>query len=174
MGAGGMQPARVGGVGASGGRRSGSRGVVIAVCSDCRVMSCRCVGERARGAGRGGGFSRVRCATGVYQRGECGRRCQGLVVCWGVSAAGRSQEECRRGTGARRGVMNWNDSGGGGTFSRDRRGLLSPALVLANLPTFRLVGLLGSWWVVVRVLRSVSRKEGGERGRGEIRRRAQG
>ena len=27
-----------------------------------------------------GGFSRARCATGVYQRGECGRRCQGLVV----------------------------------------------------------------------------------------------
>ena len=70
--------------GASGGRRSGSRGVVIAVCSDCRVMSCRCVGERARGGGQGwGGVSRARCATGVYQRGECGRRCQGLVVCWG-------------------------------------------------------------------------------------------
>ena len=87
----------------------------------------------------------------------------GLGGLQGVGAAGRSQEECRRGAGARRGVMNWNDSGGGGTFSRDRRGLLSPALVLANLPTFRLVGLLGSWWVVVRVLRSVSRKEGGER-----------
>ena len=38
-----------------------------------------------------------------------------------------------------------------------------PTCQLANLPTFRLVGLLGSWWVVVRVLRSVSRKEGGER-----------
>lgn len=63
----------------------------------------------------------------MSERGAGGRRCQGLVVCWGVSAAGRSQEECRRGAGARRGVMNWNDSGGGGTFSRDRRGLLSPA-----------------------------------------------
>lgn len=81
---GGCSPAAGGAAGgASGGRRSGSKGVVIAECSDCRVMSCRCVGERARGAGRGGGFSRVRCATGVYQRGECGRRCQGLVVCWG-------------------------------------------------------------------------------------------
>ena len=75
----------------------------------------------------------------------------GLGGLLGVSAAGRSQEECRRGAGARRGVMNWNDSGGGGTFSRDRRGLLSPArwwwvptCQLASLSTCRLVGKLGS------------------------------
>ena len=123
------------------------------------AASVRGGGGGSTRAGRAGwaGDSSLQCLRCAVIAG-CRRARQGVLVVaaevpglgglQGVSAAGRSQEEYRRGTGySRRGVMNWNDSGGGGTFSRDRRGLLSPALVLANLPTCQLFDLSACWEV---------------------------